>query len=76
MLGGILVVVIVETLAPVLRVLAFEERHERNALNVGGYGSTGEFEEGGSVVDVLHHLIDFSASGQAFGQVHEEGGGE
>ena len=47
-LGGVLVVVVVDALAPVLWVLAFEERHERNALNVGGYGGTGSSRKVGA----------------------------
>ena len=76
MLGGIFVEVVVEAFAPVLGMFAAKEWQEAFALDVARYLCAGNVEEGGRVVDVLHHFGDVAAGLQSFGQAHHEGRGE
>ena len=66
--------VVVDTLAPVLRMLSFEQRHERYPLDVSWDGSTSKFQEGGCIVDVLHHFVDVTTCLKPLRKMHEERG--
>ena len=76
MFGGELIEVIVNSLAPVLGVLALQEREHGASLNVGGNLCSGEVEEGRCVVDVLYHFANLAACFESFRQTHDEGCGE
>ena len=64
---------VIHAFAPVFGVLALQQRQERGALNVGGHGHTCYLQEGGRVVNVLHHLLYVAAGFKSLGQTHYEG---
>ena len=77
MLGGILVEVVVDGIAPLADgLLSLEQRNEALALNVRRYLHTSHFQEGGSIVDVLHHVGNLATTLITIGKAHQQGGGK
>ena len=75
-LGGIFVEVVVESIAPLHILVAAKQWHHRHALYVARDGCSCQFEEGGSIIDVLHHFGDVAAAVEALGQTHHQWGVE
>ena len=73
MLGGVLVEVVVECIAP-LGLLALEQGEERLTVHLFGHLYTCQFEECGAVVDVLYELCHVALL--ATGKAHEQGSAE
>ena len=72
----VLVVVVVDRLAPVARILAAQERGQAAALHLLGWRDAGDVEEGLGEVDVLYEvLVDgtgLGRSGPAYEQRHAQ----
>ena len=66
-LGRIFVVVVIEAFAPICGMFALEQGQQRLSLNVVGYFGAGDVEEGGRIVNVLHHLFDVATGRKTIG---------
>jgi hypothetical protein len=70
--AGILVVMVIDAFAPVFRGFTAENGHQRNALQIRGTGKARDFEEGGSIVKILHHERGADAGRSDTGPFYDE----
>ncbi len=72
MLGRIFMEMIVQTVAPFIRMLPFQQREHGNALHVRRHLNAGKIKKRRCIVDILHHLSNVTLGLIPLGKHHDK----